>query len=721
MTKSAPGLPFLLSFSLVLIGLLPTSGAFAQAFDIQQSLEVNRILEQPRLSPDGGKVAFLSGDWQEDAAIKSPRPTGKLVIRSVEGVDIAELSRHASNPVWSPGGEYIAFFEDEAEQRLLVVRKAGGEDSEPVHFAVPGEPARYSGQSFPPVWGALAQTIITAEAVESLEPPEVTGPYSVTTATTQLPNDAHFRPSRLWRIVRLDLAGQTKSYLTPPLALRDMTPNADGSRLLLKIALPDQPGFFLGDEFTLPTQYQLLSLASGKGPQPLGEKKLNAVLGWTDGDTLLVRDSTGLATIDAETLKSSSLGEWPVAHSNRGHSLFGAHLAIWGKAPAKSVQKYLIPPPSPDIMSVMRLGTNGMTTVVAATDQQEIVQALWLQDPARLLIHTRDLDSFDESLILWERSGTRTLLSTAASFGPIAGAADGSVLAFSLEKADALPELQIFDVEKQQLTSISALNRQLMGAVMGQGHFSKPRIIGGSGPEGTPWRAFLYLPGDSKPGQAPPLVVTAYGRLTDQLNRFHAEAQMHTARGYAYLMPDVYPLRGALHRAYAEVIPSAIAFVHSQYDVAPQTGFYGGSLGGYAGLVLLTRSTSVDAAVLRAAPSEFAMSWATGKDRDADLLEYLMKNTTPFQNMDGYLEDSPFWMADRVTAATLLLHGTDDAQVPLEQSEWMFQGIRRTGKATAELRIYPEADHSIVRGNAAYYLDYYKQLFAWWEQHLHTH
>lgn len=709
-----------LVFFLCLLSAPLASGVAAQGFDIQHSLQINHISEKPQLSPDGSRVAFVYSDWQDDASVKAHKPTGKLVIKTSEGADVAQLSDHASDPVWSRSGQLITYFEGTGAHRHLVISKTAPGSVDPIRIAIPGEPSRYSGLSFAPVWGPSDQYIVTAEAVNAAEATAVIEPYSITSATAQLPNDAHFRSSMLWRVIRLNLSNHTKDYLTPPLALREMFASPLGASFVLSVARQDVPGVFLGDDFTLPIEHRLLSLTGASSLQALGDESLGAILGWRSEESLLIRSTSGLGALNISTGDLTTLSDWPFEHSSKGFNLSASHLAVWGNPQTVQAHQYVIPPATADIMTVMQLGNGIIQEVIGAADNQEILQAFWLQSEQRLLIHTRDLQSFNERILIWTSSGMQTVFEAAVSIGPISSAGNSSNLAFPLEDAVNLPELQILNPDSSQLKTISNLNQQITRFFSGKGGFVAPEIISGAGPEGTAWRALLYLPPRAKSGQATSLVVSSYGRQTDRLNQFNAEAQMHTGLGYAYLLPDVFPLRGQLHRAYVEVIPSAIAAVREQFELHGRTGYFGGSLGAYAGLVLISRTALIDAAVLRAAPSEFAMSWATGKDRDADLLEYLMLNKTPFQSMDAYREDSPFWMADKVTAATLLLHGTDDAQVPLEQSEWMFQSLRRVGKAVAELRIYPGADHSIVRGNSAYYQDYYQQLFAWWQRYLQT-
>jgi dipeptidyl aminopeptidase/acylaminoacyl peptidase len=96
-----------------------------------------------------------------------------------------------------------------------------------------------------------------------------------------------------------------------------------------------------------------------------------------------------------------------------------------------------------------------------------------------------------------------------------------------------------------------------------------------------------------------------------------------------------------------------------------------------------------------------------------------MDGKTPYTDKALYDKNSPFWFAPRITAPLLLLQGDQDMQVPIAQGQWMFQAMRRLGK-TVEFRTYPGADHSIIRANHEYYVDYYEQIFRWWSLYLRS-
>ena len=76
---------------------------------------------------------------------------------------------------------------------------------------------------------------------------------------------------------------------------------------------------------------------------------------------------------------------------------------------------------------------------------------------------------------------------------------------------------------------------------------------------------------------------------------------------------------------------------------------------------------------------------------------------------------SPFFQVDKVTTPTLILNGADDVNVPLLNSEQLYQALRRRGIET-ELVIYPGQSHSIVK--PSYQKDRFERYIAWYGKYL---
>jgi dipeptidyl aminopeptidase/acylaminoacyl peptidase len=215
------------------------------------------------------------------------------------------------------------------------------------------------------------------------------------------------------------------------------------------------------------------------------------------------------------------------------------------------------------------------------------------------------------------------------------------------------------------------------------------------------------------------VVTYVYEKLTSQRYRFNAEAQLHVAHGMAYLMPDVLVKVGYTGDSFVKSVVPAVNAVRALGFTNGRFGITGGSFGGYAGLYLISHVDVFAAAVLRAPPSEFFSTWGDGRDRDIWTIETGQARTggSPWEMPERYVANSPFFHADRVRTPALILHGEKDFTVPLQQGEMMFHALRALGRP-AELVLYREGDHSIVKGSRDDFLDFYGRTLAWWQKYL---
>jgi dipeptidyl aminopeptidase/acylaminoacyl peptidase len=74
----------------------------------------------------------------------------------------------------------------------------------------------------------------------------------------------------------------------------------------------------------------------------------------------------------------------------------------------------------------------------------------------------------------------------------------------------------------------------------------------------------------------------------------------------------------------------------------------------------------------------------------------------------------PFLHADRITTPTLFLCGEEDFNVPLINSEQMYQALRSLGVPT-KLVIYPGQHHGIRK--PSYVRDRLERYVAWYDQY----
>ena len=106
----------------------------------------------------------------------------------------------------------------------------------------------------------------------------------------------------------------------------------------------------------------------------------------------------------------------------------------------------------------------------------------------------------------------------------------------------------------------------------------------------------------------------------------------------------------------------------------------------------------------------------TGYGTDQYIRQYENEIGLPWEGIDTYLRVSyPFFHADRITTPTLFLCGEKDFNVPLINSEQMYQALISLGVPT-KLVIYPGQYHGLSK--PSYIQDRLQRMIEWYGEYL---
>ncbi len=143
------------------------------------------------------------------------------------------------------------------------------------------------------------------------------------------------------------------------------------------------------------------------------------------------------------------------------------------------------------------------------------------------------------------------------------------------------------------------------------------------------------------------------------------------------------------------------------------------AVGGWSYGGMMTNYVIASTTRFKAATSGAGISNAlTGYGTDQYVREYEQELGTPWKNTDAYIKVSfPFLHADRITTPTLFLCGDEDFNVPLHNSEQMYQALKSLG-VPAELVIYPGQYHGIRK--PTYQRDRLERYVAWYDKYAKT-
>jgi dipeptidyl-peptidase-4 len=136
-------------------------------------------------------------------------------------------------------------------------------------------------------------------------------------------------------------------------------------------------------------------------------------------------------------------------------------------------------------------------------------------------------------------------------------------------------------------------------------------------------------------------------------------------------------------------------------------GIWGWSYGGYLSSLAAGKGGDLFRAAIAVAP---VTDW-----RFYDTIYTERYMWVPRDNTSGYVESAPLTHAGGMTAAFLLVHGTGDDNVHVQNSIVLADTLQRAGKPF-ELMLYPNRNHSISGGNTSAHL--YAMMTRFVEEHL---
>lgn len=245
--------------------------------------------------------------------------------------------------------------------------------------------------------------------------------------------------------------------------------------------------------------------------------------------------------------------------------------------------------------------------------------------------------------------------------------------------------------------------------------------------DGTRISGFVVKPPGYIAGQKYPTLLWIHGGPVSQYaNSFTLPWQVFASQGYVVVSANP---RGSSGRGEAfttaiykdwggkdsEDVLGAVDHVVQQGIADPnRLGVGGWSYGGILTNVVIAKDTRFKSATSGASISNVLAGYGT----DMYIREYEMELGVPWKNLDTYLHNSyAFLHADRIKTPTLFLCGDQDFNVPLLNSEQMYQALRSLGVPT-QLIIYPGQHHGIRK--PSYLKDRMQRYLDWHGKYLNT-
>jgi len=281
---------------------------------------------------------------------------------------------------------------------------------------------------------------------------------------------------------------------------------------------------------------------------------------------------------------------------------------------------------------------------------------------------------------------------------------------------------EVFAVEGHDLRPVTRQNAEWLREV----RLGAVEPISVRSRDGTEIHGFMVKPPDWQAGRRYPTILRVHGGPVWQYYFDFVNLDWQVLAAHGYVVLGVNP-RGSSGRGEkfataiwarwgqkdAQDVLAAVDWAVAQGIADPdRLGIGGWSYGGILTDEVIARDQRFKAATSGAGSANALAGYGT----DQYVKEYEAELGTPWKNLKTYLEVSyPFLHADRITTPTLFLCGDQDWNVPLINSEQMYQALKSLKRET-ELVVYPGASHSLDK--PSHRRDRMERYLAWYGKYL---
>jgi dipeptidyl aminopeptidase/acylaminoacyl peptidase len=647
----------------------PTARKLALS-DLYQLREVSA----PEVSPDGAWVAYTvsSADTVTD------RADSDLWMTSWDGKRTVRLTTSKSSegtPRWSPDGRYLAFLSDRDDprdvQQVWLLDRTGGEADRVTNL--PGGVSEYA-------WSPDSRRLALIAADPDPDSPAAADSGKKTTPRPIVIDRFHFKEDETGylddqrdHLYLFDLTTRKAEILTP--------------------------GSYTEESIAWSPDGRSIAFVSRRRPD------FDRTNNW---DFYVVAATPGSAPRQLTTFSGPDMdpgwGGRPPAWSPDGK-----YLAYVQGGPLKLIyyagQKLAVVPVS-----------GGSERVVTPALDRNVLSPTWSADGTRIFF-------------LLEEDRVMQLASVAAAGGSVQPLTRGRRVVgdYSVGRGGKVAVLastpttphEVFALEGGELRPLSRQNEPWLRSLQ----LAPVEEISFRSRDGTPVNGFLLRPHGYRQGTRVPTVLKIHGGPVWQFyNEFNLEWQLLAAEGFAVVAANPRGSSGRGEKFSTAIwadwgnkdgqdVLAAVDYAVAQ-GVADSTrlGVGGWSYGGILTNQVIARDTRFKAAISGAGQSNALAGYGT----DQYVREYEAELGTPWSNTEAWIRVSfPFFHADRIVTPTLFLCGEKDSNVPLLNSEQMYQALKSLGRET-QLVIYPGEYHEIrkpsyERDRLQRYVDWYRK------------
>jgi dipeptidyl aminopeptidase/acylaminoacyl peptidase len=328
-------------------------------------------------------------------------------------------------------------------------------------------------------------------------------------------------------------------------------------------------------------------------------------------------------------------------------------------------------------------------------------------------------DSGEDHLAIIEVSSMRitrpiegALSTRSFAFGP-----EGKIAAL-VSRTDLPGEVFVADGDGlQQLTNV---NGEFLSGI----RLAEVRNVQFPSRDGTEIEGFIYLPPGYDPGMRHPTLLRIHGGPVSQYSHsFNFDAQLFAAHGYVVVMTNPRGSSGYgqefSHALWAdwgnkdfEDVMAGVDYAISQgFSDPDKLGVGGWSYGGILTDHVITTTDRFKAAITGASEVLYVANYG----HDHYQLQWEGELGLPWENREAWERISPFNRVENINTPTLIMGGEHDWNVPIQNSEQLYQALRRLGRET-QLVVYPDQSHGLRV--PSYQKDRLERYLAWYDKYV---
>jgi len=672
--------PALWLFALLLFCfLLPLSTSAQQeapgesggrSLQIDDLTKVKRV-GTPQVSPDGDWVAYTVS-----TSSLEPGESGTQIFMVPSGggdpVPMTAEGYSASSPDWSPDGRYLSFTAsrgDSARTQVWVLDRRMGEGQQLTH-----EKWGINGYVWSPDGSELLLTIRDPDPIDTLpahEKPKVTPPWEIDRLQFKRDRVGYITGDQRTHLYVFDLASKTTRQITSgEFDAGSPAWSPDGTRV---------------------------AFVANRTENPDGNSNTDIWVvdaGNTDMGETLIRITTNPGS-DSSPVWSPD-GEW-IAYTTTDEPEL-----IWYEV---------------NDLAMARSDGSGELRILTEELDRNVNSPRFSEGGGHIYFGIEDSAENHVGRVSvrngrMDRPVSGSFTARGFDLGP------NDEIAVSVGRTD-LPGEIFMATSGGNLTQLTTVNEEwLEGLRLGE-------VINTTFPsaDGTEIEGIFYLPPGYEEGLKYPTLLRIHGGPVSQYSlSFSFEAHLFASNGYVVVTTNPRGSSGygqdfshALwadwgNRDYEDVMAGVDYAIRQGWADPERLGVGGWSYGGILTDHVITKTDRFKGAITGA--SEFL--YVTNYGHDHYQLQWEGELGLPWENRDAWERISPFNDVDKITTPTLVMCGEKDWNVPVNNSEQIYQALKRMGKET-QLVVYPGQGHGL---SLPYQVDRYERYLKWYGKYV---